>query len=275
MFKEIKLQPLTEEQQEILIALLASEGYDSFHQEEDHLLAYILNDQYEADQLDQVLKGLGWMDIRVDVALLEDKNWNAYWESNFPPVFVEDKILVKAPFHQIDRPSEYEIEIMPKMSFGTGHHATTYMMLKQMYNMSFDGKKVFDFGCGTAVLAIFAAMKKAGYVFGVDHEAWAYENALENVERNGYPEIEIDRGSVEKAKGKSFDIILANINLNVIQNSFEALVEMLLPGGILLVSGILLENIATLKTLGNKFDIEYIIEDHRSNWAIAGWKKAQ
>ncbi len=233
---DFKINPLNP-WNEILMAELIEIGFDSFTEENDGILAYIQKDIFSEEQLQNV----GIMhreDVQISFTYQEmpNINWNEEWEKNFSPINVEDKVLIRAEFHDPD-PTMHEIVIQPKMSFGTGHHPTTHLMIQQMLEMDFEGKKVLDMGCGTSVLAIFAKQKGAAEVTAIDIDEWSVENSIENAQRNGV-ELKISKGTAENLGNEMFDIILANINRNILISDIPAYVSVLNNGGKLLLSGL-------------------------------------
>ncbi len=233
---DFKINPLTP-WNEILMAELIEIGFDSFTEENDGILAYIQKDLFSEEQLENV-GILHREDIQISFTYQEmpNINWNEEWEKNFSPINVEDKVLIRAEFHDPD-PTMHEIVIQPKMSFGTGHHPTTHLMIQQMLEMDFEGKKVLDMGCGTSVLAIFAKQKGAAEVTAIDIDEWSVENSIENAQRNGV-ELKISKGTAENLGNEMFDIILANINRNILISDIPAYVSVLNNGGKLLLSGL-------------------------------------
>lgn len=233
---DFKINPLTP-WNEILMAELIEIGFDSFTEENDGILAYIQKDIFSEEQLEN-LGILHREDIQISFTYQEmpNINWNEEWEKNFSPINVEDKVLIRAEFHDPD-PTMHEIVIQPKMSFGTGHHPTTHLMIQQMLEMDFEGKKVLDMGCGTSVLAIFAKQKGAAEVTAIDIDEWSVENSIENAQRNGV-ELKISKGTAENLGNEMFDIILANINRNILISDIPAYVSVLNNGGKLLLSGL-------------------------------------
>ena len=224
-----------EEQQEILISELTDLEAIGFEQTTSHLLTYFEEDKFKSDEISRLLK-----DYVFHFTILATQNWNAVWESNFEPVVVDDFCAIRAEFHKPIEDVQYEIIITPKMSFGTGHHATTYMMIQQMRNISFINKKVFDFGTGTGILAILAAKLGAASVTAIDNDEWSIKNAEENFEKNNIRSIALYQSST--VRENNFDIILANINRNVLEQYSSTLVKLLSPRGLLLVSGLLKED---------------------------------
>lgn len=220
------------EQQEILIGFLSDAGAEGFEETDTVLLAYFNETGFDKDVVNELLK-----EYEVEETSLQEKNWNEEWEKNFDPVVVENFCAVRAHFHAPITDVQHEILITPKMSFGTGHHATTYMMMQQMQDINFREKKVFDFGTGTGVLAILAEKLGAASVSAIDVDHWSVENTIENVANNQCKKIET-KLSADLPDDK-FDIILANINRNVILEYLPALKTILHKGGHILFSGLL------------------------------------
>jgi ribosomal protein L11 methyltransferase len=222
---------------EILMAELIEIGFDSFTEEHDGILGYVQKELYDEKALEKL-----WLmhseEVKITYTFLEmpNINWNEEWEKNFSPIFVEDKVLIRAEFHE-SNPNMHEIIIQPKMSFGTGHHPTTHLMVQQMMTMDFLGKNVLDMGCGTSVLAIYAKQKGAAKVTAIDIDEWSVENSKENATRNNV-ELEISLGTAENLGKEKFDIILANINRNILISDIPTYVSVLTDGGLLLLSGL-------------------------------------
>ncbi|MDY3319742.1 50S ribosomal protein L11 methyltransferase [Riemerella anatipestifer] len=232
---------------EILMAELIHIGFDSFTEESNGILAYIPKNDLNEDAI-KSLYIFEQEGVEIDYTYTEmpNINWNEEWEKNFSPINVEDKVYIRAEFHE-PQPLDYEIIIQPKMSFGTGHHATTYLMIQQMLEMDFQGKKVLDMGCGTSVLAIFAKLKGAGDTLAIDIDPWSVENSKENADRNQVS-LRIEEGTAENLGQEKFDIILANINRNILISDIPTYVSVLEKGGKLLLSGLCF------------FDVEDIME---------------
>lgn len=233
---DFKIEPV-EPWNEILMAELIEQGFDSFTENPDGILAYIQAELLNEEELkNQWLLNHDEVKISYTYKEMPNINWNEEWEKNFQPINVEDKVLIRAEFHE-SQGLEEEIIIQPKMSFGTGHHATTYLMIQQMMDMDFQGKKVLDMGCGTSVLAIYAKKKGASDVLGIDIDEWAVENSRENAERNNTP-MRVELGTADNLGQEKFDIILANINRNILISDIPRYVQVLEPGGSLLLSGL-------------------------------------
>ena len=232
-FKIEPLQPWNE----ILMAELIEIGFDSFTEEYDGILAYIPKDLFQERELKEI-NLLQNPDIKISYTFEEmpNINWNEEWEKNFSPINVEDQVSIRAEFHK-DQNLAHEIIIQPKMSFGTGHHATTYLMIQQMLDMDLKNKTVLDMGCGTSVLAIFAKQQGAGKTVAIDIDEWSVENSIENAARNNV-ELEISQGTAENLGSENFDIILTNINRNILISDIPTYVSVLNSGGQLLLSGL-------------------------------------
>lgn len=253
-YKEIFI-PARGELQEILIAELADIGYESFAQEDNGLKAYILSNDYAVEKLEEVVAQYGFSGDQLQVSEPSNINWNEAWEKQYDPIRVADKLYIRASFHepQSELP---EIIIDPKMSFGTGHHATTRLVALSMFERDFRGKKVLDMGCGTGILAILAKKLGAGHVKAVDNFPTAVENSEENALKNGVTDIEFVTGEIEKVAGEHFDIILSNITRNVNKSYLSAYAGMLSKGGIAILSGFFAddEDIIMSEAIKNGFE---------------------
>ena len=196
---------------------------------------------------------------------IEQTNWNEEWEKNFNPIVVDDVCSVRAPFHEKPN-TEYDIIIEPKMSFGTGHHETTHMMIQHILKNDFTNKSVLDMGCGTGVLAILAEIKGAKPIDAVDYDNWCYLNSLENVERNNCKNITVIEGDASVLKGKKYDIIIANINRNILLNDMETYVSCLNKGGLLFLSGFYNDDIPVIQEECEKHMLKFEEKLERNHW---------
>ena len=203
---------------DILIAELSENGFDSFLITDNGFEASVSLDDFSEERLNEIINSYSFLGpIKYHSALIPEKNWNIEWEKNFQPIIVNNQCAVRASFHKLDKKYPIELIINPKMAFGTGHHETTYLMIQNQLNTNHKNKKVLDAGCGTGILSILAEKLGAEKTTGFDVDHWAYENALENITINQCTKIEILEGGINKiSKQLTYDIILANINLNVI-----------------------------------------------------------
>jgi ribosomal protein L11 methyltransferase len=243
----LELQPL-QPATDIFIAALSELGFESFEETEQGLKAYI----QESDWDEAAFLGIPFFqneawEVNTRWEVVEPENWNAVWERDYKPIVVRGKCVVRAPFHKEPRDTEYDIVISPKMSFGTGHHQTTRLMLDYLLDLEVTGASVLDVGTGTGVLAILCGLKGAQGITGIDIDPWSVENAIENAARNGQNEIEILEGSMDRVAGRQYDVVLANINRNALTELMPAFTGVLREGGKLLISGFYEEDLPYLK----------------------------
>ncbi|MBP5527462.1 MAG: 50S ribosomal protein L11 methyltransferase [Bacteroidales bacterium] len=258
---------------DLLVDTLGNEGpYESFVETKDGLKAYVPIDKFDKTWLRQQLKELGeqfsTFNFQLSIREMEDKDWNAEWEKGHQAVLVEydgGSVWVRAPFHPHRDDVSYELIIEPKMSFGTAHHPTTYMMLSYVAELGMMGKRVLDMGCGTAVLAILAKMRGAAYVEGVDIDEWAFNNARENAASNGV-EIMLKLGDATVLKG-SFDVVIANINRNILLADMYKYAAVLNPGGTLLLSGFYEADEQALVAKANTLGLTLKSKKNREGWS--------
>lgn len=262
-YKQAEIVGLGPERAEIILALLTDIGYEGFEELEDRLLAYIPASDFDQDTLDRALSGL---DVQVAVHDIAPTNWNAEWERNFQPVVVDDFCTVRADFHTISIQTEYEVVITPKMSFGTGHHATTRLMILAMRELDIKGKRVFDFGSGTGILSVLAAKLGAAEVFAADIDEWCFHNALENVERNGVKQVHVLQGSFEQFPEGGCDILLANINRHILLEFMSSMAGNLRGSGTVVMSGLLVEDKEVILNAARTSGLNLRSERTLDNW---------
>lgn len=251
---------------EILIAFLSEMSFDAFEELEDGIDAFIPA-TFDVEATNASLRQLQQtFDFQWNRELVRHQNWNQLWESNFEPVVVEDFCAIRADFHKPFENVKHEIVINPKMAFGTGHHETTYMMMATMKDIDFKNKIVFDYGCGTGILAVLAVMLGAKDVEAIDIEEESYFNTLENAKRNNTPSIKTYQGTLPDVQSKNFDIILANINRNVILESLPTLYDKLKIGGFLMVSGFLQQDEKLLNEHSKKANFHLVKSMNRGKW---------
>ena len=251
---------------EILVAELGEKPFESFIETEFGVTAYVQKDLWTEDILEDIfiLTSPEFV-ISFVVEEIEQVNWNEEWEKNFEPIEVDGKCHVRAPFHPKTN-AEFDIVIEPKMSFGTGHHETTHMMIQHLLEMDVKGLKTLDMGCGTAILAILAEMKGAQPIDAIDIDNWCYLNSIENAERNHCQHISVYEGDAALLQGKKYDLIIANINRNILLNDMQSYVDCLNPGGTILFSGFYEEDIPFIDDSCTKKGLTYIKKFQRNNW---------
>jgi ribosomal protein L11 methyltransferase len=254
---------------EILIAELAEAGFDSFQENENGFEAYVEDDRYDAEILQSVKEKYSAMtSLDFSFDKIEKKNWNEEWEKSYEPIIVDDQCLIRADFHRIEKKYPYEIIITPKMSFGTGHHQTTYLMVKAQMQIDHKNKRVMDAGCGTAILSIMASKLGAREVEAFDIDEWSVINGNENIGINGFDNINLQQGKITEVELQDkFDIILANINKNVLLEEIRIYSTYLSPAGLLLLSGFYTNDIADLLNEAEKYKLKEVKRDERERWA--------
>lgn len=251
---------------EILIAELGETPFESFIETEDGVSAYIQTEFWNEGMLDdiQILRSEEFT-ISYSVEEINQVNWNEEWEKNFEPIAVDDTCYVRAPFHEA-KDVKYEIVIEPKMSFGTGHHETTHMMIQHLLDTDVAGNKTLDMGCGTAILAILAEMKGAQPIDAIDIDNWCYLNSIENAERNNCSHITVYEGDAALLAGRNYDVIIANINRNILLNDMQQYADCLNPGGILFLSGFYSEDISAIDASCAAIGLVLTKKLEKNNW---------
>jgi ribosomal protein L11 methyltransferase len=253
--------------QEIAIAVLADEGAHAFEEKRDGVHAYFFESAYQAEavaeRLAQYFPGLPYT-----TEWIAAQDWNASWEENFESVLVEDFVEVHPPFRTPTPGMQHYICMMPRMAFGTGHHATTWLMLRQCRELDFQGKDVLDMGCGTAVLGILAAKLGAAHVTGIDIDPWSFENAQEHAQVNQTPQLEIILGDSSALPDRCYAIILANINRNVLLADRDVYVRHLTPGGQVLLSGIMEQDQEVVTQHYQAAGLELVARNSRDGWVM-------
>lgn len=259
---------------EILIGELSDFGFESFTEENNKLQAYIPVDDYEKDKVNSFLEDFAKKDLTLNFEekLIPSQNWNETWESDFEPVRVDDKLLIRAPFHEYEEGFEEVIEIQPQMSFGTGHHQTTYLLSKVLFDIDLVDKTVLDVGTGTGILGILASKKGAKSIIGTDIESGACENALENIARNNVLNFSILEGDLDIVPKEKYDVIIANINKNVLKNHLKGYAERSEDGTILLLSGFFETDVPELIEFAEKLDFKHDKTHLNDSWAVIQFK---
>lgn len=259
---KITFTDLQPEQKEILIAQLADAGYEGFEEKDNSLDAFINSKGFDTVILKEISFKYQTPYTKEKIA---ETNWNQVWESNFEPVIVSDYVAIRADFHKPIPNTKFEIVITPKMSFGTGHHATTYMMIELMKGIDLKGKSVLDFGTGTGILAILAERSEAKKIIAIDNDDWSIANAEENFAKNNCSKIILRKAS-DTASEMKFDIILTNINKNVILENLVLLSKQLNDGGQILLSGLLENDKEEILSIAKESHLKLKKELIRNNW---------
>lgn len=258
--------PATGEQAEIVMALLVGLGYEGFWEAEDEVQAFIPQSQFEEDELHETLEPL---QLSYSIEVQEPVNWNEEWERNFQPVDVEERVLVRAPFHQPQPQYEHEIIVMPKMAFGTGHHATTWQVMRLMLEHDWSGKQVFDFGTGTGILAVLAEQLGAAQVLAVDNDPQAVENAREVMELNGCTRITVNEGTIAASKGYTYDCILGNITRNILIEYMPRIRQALKENGLFIASGFHPQDLPLVQDAAANEGLQLLHHTTRNEWVAA------
>ena len=257
---------------DILIALLADLGFESFTQNEAGLEAYIQEEFDNESSVNELsFEDFTFLYTRTEIP---KTNWNEEWEKNFNPVYVDDLVCIRAHFHPASKNVKHDIVITPKMSFGTGHHDTTWLVSKTMFSLDFKNTSVLDMGCGTGILAILAKQLGATAILGIDIDDWSIENSIENAAINNASEIVFTKGDASSLPTiQTFEIILANINKNVLKKDLPAYFTCLKKDGYLLLSGFFTTDVDELKQLAETIGFEFIESYQKNEWAVIKLKK--
>ncbi len=254
---------------DILTARLAEIGFESFVESEDGLEAYIPQNDYNKEEVLQIkeLNSSEWS-ISFEEKSFEDQNWNATWEATFQAIEVGEFVRVRAPFHEEKQGFSHEVLIQPQMSFGTGHHQTTYLIMKNMADLDYKEKEVLDMGCGTGILAILAEKLGAKKIDAIDIDPWSFQNTQENIELNGSKEIQAILGGVEAIPDRKYDVIIANINRNILQAQLPRYAEAMKVGASLYLSGFFETDVPVLQEQAASLGIQMKKVDDKEGWAM-------
>ncbi len=260
---------------DMIVAELAEAGFDSFVETPDGVDAYAPADVFDEAQVQEIVRKYAALTpVTYTFSTLPRRNWNEEWEKNYQPIYIGNQCVVRASFHQLAETFPYEIVINPKMSFGTGHHETTALMLEMQLGVDHAGKRVLDAGCGTGILAIMACKRGAAHVDAYDIDAWAVENARENCGLNGCPDIVIGQGTIEEVGLQGpYGVILANINRNVLLREIPQYAGRLSPGGMLLLSGFYEQDVAELNKVAAESSLRQTAGHIKQNWAALCFQK--
>lgn len=256
---------------DVLADRLGSIGYDSFTKNEEGLQAYITEKAFDEGKLASKIRRFPIKGVKINYTkqVIEGRDWNEEWEKNyFEPVDIEGECLIRASFHKPKPGFKYNIVIDPKMAFGTGNHETTFLMIREMLRLNVEGKSVLDMGCGTAVLAILAEMKKADKVVGIDIDEWAYNNALENIRLNHAKGIKVLLGGAERIRNLGmFDVVFANINRNILLSDISLYAECMVQGSDLFLSGFYTQDIPAIEAECKRSGFNILYYTEKNSWA--------
>ncbi len=274
----IHLEPFDQTSADILTAEMGEIGFESFVEIDNGFEGYIQTNNLnisDLDNLDPIVDGIKYSWTQEAVP---DQDWNEEWEKNFfQPIVIADKCLIRSPFHEKTIETEYEIVINPKMAFGTGHHETTSLMIREILKRDFTGKRVLDMGCGTGILTIMASMRGAEKVIGIDIDDWCYSNSIENLLLNNIncAEILIGDASLLAARKYEFDAVLANINRNILLNDMQSYVDSMKNGATLIISGFYTEDVAVLCEKAESLELKKISQNEDNRWNVLVFEKKE
>ena len=271
---EFKLTPFNP-WNEVFVAYLSEIDFESFQEATPVLRAYISENQYDNSRFERLISELKLnqdLNFSFQINKIPQQNWNAVWESQFEPVTIENKLQILAPFHEKSKFSGHTILIEPKMSFGTGHHHTTYLMCKSMFDLDLSEKAVLDMGSGTGVLAILAEKLGANQVKAFDIEPWSVENCDDNAKKNTCLKITSLLGDIDQVEG-NFDVILANINKNVLKNQIPFYSKLIRSKGKLLLSGFFVSDEDELKNCAKEYGFDFQSSENREGWSMLQFNK--
>jgi len=258
---------------EILMAELAELGFESFVETDEGLEAYVQEEIFNDLAVKQMLENYASRTaISYQFKKIARQNWNEEWEKNFQPIQIGEQIYVRADFHEPKPDFPYEIIITPKMSFGTGHHETTSMVMEHQLGIEHTNKKVLDVGTGTGILAVLASKLGATTISAFDIDEWSVENTIENIKLNDVSNVIVRLGTIEDEPKDIYDIVLANINRNILISQIPAYVTFLMPGGELIVSGFYEKDIADIETIAESVGLKKVAQLSKNNWAAVVFK---
>ena len=269
--------PCTEVVNDVLSAVLADAGFESFVEQPDGLLAYIQQSLYDEASVEAAISEFPIPDTAIEYSFVEaeDKDWNEEWEKNFfQPIVIGNRCVIHSTFHHDVPEAEYDIAINPQMAFGTGHHETTSLVIGEILDSNMNGKKVLDMGCGTSILAILARMKGAASCTAIDIDDWCVRNSIENIELNGVDEIEVCLGDASILADKGpFDMVIANINRNILLADMQHYVARMNEGATLLMSGFYVDDIPLIKAEAERLGLTFNGYKEKNRWVVTSFKR--
>ena len=270
-----EIKPFEQLSGEIVIALLSEHGFESFVENDNGITAYIQSQLFNPELFEQVIK-ISIPNVQIDYkhSLIKDQNWNETWEKNyFEPILIANKCLIKSTFHKNTPKAKFEILIDPKMSFGTGHHETTFLMIEEILELDLHGKTVLDMGCGTGILAILSAQKGAKDIYAIDIDEWSYNNSKENIKLNLIKNVTVELGDKKLIGNKYFNIIFANINKNILITDIPVYAANIHQGGKLLLSGFYKEDFDDINKIATANGLQLTNQREKNNWLMLNYLK--
>lgn len=268
-----KLTPDSEENREILVAVLADLAFESFDETEDHVEGYVPGESFNMEEVQEITSILPFA-VETDLEMIPDQNWNEVWEKNyFQPLLIGGCLLVRAPFHIVEEKHEFELVIEPKMAFGTGNHETTTLMAEQILDMNLSNKTVLDMGCGTGILGMLASLKGAKSVTAIDIDKWSYESTVENASLNNIHNLEAKLGDASLLGEETYQVIFANIHKNIIINDLPAYVKVLQPEGRIYLSGFYRQDMPDVKAKAESLGLRETGFKESNNWVVYYFEK--
>lgn len=268
-----KINPDTEENREILVAVLADQAFESFDENEEFVLGYIPGESANLDEIKEIASSLPFS-VLIENENIPDQNWNELWEKNyFKPLLIGNSCLVRAPFHTDFEPAEFELVIEPKMAFGTGNHETTTLVAEQILEMDLTDKTVLDMGCGTGILGMLASLKGAKSVMAIDIDNWSFESTVENARLNNIFNLEAKLGDASFLGNETYEIIFANIHKNIIIKDLPAYENVLQSGGNIYLSGFYNQDMPDVKAKAESLGLVETGFQEKNNWVVYTFKK--
>jgi ribosomal protein L11 methyltransferase len=262
------------DQADILLAELGEIGFDIFEDSDTGLIAYCQTDLFDLVVFKDLISRYQFLGpIQYEIQEIQKQNWNAVWETNYDPIRIADLVFIRANFHPSEPGYQIEIVINPKMSFGTGHHETTFQMSQALFDLNLTGKSVLDAGTGTGILAFVAKKLGATFVRGFDIDEWSVENSIENASLNTCEEVEFGRGTILDESARMYDVLLANINRNILLDEMDEYAGRIVSGGDLLLSGFYTEDIPMLVERAEALGLNYVSQSEKNRWACLRFKK--
>ncbi|TAJ15725.1 50S ribosomal protein L11 methyltransferase [Marinilabiliaceae bacterium JC017] len=271
----VELSPKNEIASDLIIAQMGDLGFESFAESDNGFDAFIPSSLYNESLLQNIYSPIEGVQVAFKYEEIPDENWNKVWEENyFSPIIIGNEVIIRGPFHDKQEAIKYDILIEPKMSFGTGHHSTTSLMLQFILEQNLEGKTVLDMGCGTGVLGILCSKRQASSITGIDIDEWAYNNAVENITLNNVTNMTIMQGDASLLGQSTYDIILANINRNILLNDIQHYSQVLNTNGLLFLSGFYTEDLPIITEETKKHGFSFLSSKTDNNWVAAAYKKA-